>query len=161
MDALAIAVTLAVMLVGLVGVVVPVMPGLLFVWAAGVATTLWVGTDAAGWGVAGALTLLFAVGTAATVYLPARQGRRGGAPSSSLLAAALGAVVGFVVIPVLGFLVGGLGAYLVAEQRRLGDWSPAVSSLGAMLRGYGLGVLVELVLGVLMIAIWAVAALLR
>jgi uncharacterized protein len=160
-DPVVAAITLVVMLVGLVGVLVPVMPGLLFVWVAGVATTLWVATDTAGWVVTVILTALFALGTAATIYLPARQGRRGGAPTSSLAAAAAGAAVGFVVIPVAGFLVGGLGAFLLAEQRRLGDWAPAWSSLGVVARAYGIGVLVELVLGLLMIATWAVAALLR
>jgi uncharacterized protein len=152
---------LVVMLVGLIGVVVPVMPGLLLVWVAAVGTTLWVGADAVGWAVAGVLTACFAIGTAATIYLPARHGRRGGAPTPSPLAAFGGAVVGFFVLPVVGFLVGAFGAYLLAERRRLGDWPPAWSSLGGMVRAYGIGVLVELVLGVTMIAIWAVAALLR
>jgi uncharacterized protein len=160
-DPIVAVVTLIVMLIGLLGVFVPVMPGLLVVWAASVGTTLWVGADAVGWAVAGVLTLLFGLGTAATVYLPARQGRRGGAPASSLLAALAGAVVGFFVIPVLGFLVGALGAFLVAEQLRLGEWGPAWSSTGALVRAYGIGVLVELVLGLTMIAVWAGAVILR
>ena len=161
MEPLIAVLALVVMLVGLVGVVVPVMPGLLVVWIASVGTTLWVGADVTGWLLAGVLTVLFAAGSAATVYLPARRGRRGGAPTGSLVAALLGAAVGFVVIPVLGLLVGGFGAFLLAEHRRLGEWQPAWSSLGAVVRAYGVGVLVELVLGLVMIAVWAGAALLR
>lgn len=161
MDPVVAVLALIVMLVGLLGVLVPVMPGLLLVWLAGVTTTLWVGADAVGWAVVAALTVGFALGTAATVWLPARQGRRGGAPTRALLAAVVGAVVGFFVIPVLGFLVGGLIGFLLSERQRLGEWAAAVASAGRVLQAYGIGVLVELVLGLLMIAVWAVAVLLR
>jgi uncharacterized protein len=152
---------LIVMLIGLIGVVVPVLPGLLVVWLASVGTTLWVAADLVGWLVAGVLTALFALGTAATLYLPARQGRRGGAPLGSLAAAAFGAVVGFFVIPLVGFLLGAFGGFLLAEHRRLGEWGPAWSSLGTVVRAYGIGVVIELALGLTMIAVWAAAAVLR
>jgi uncharacterized protein len=150
-----------VMVVGLVGVVVPVLPGLLLVWLVSVGTTLWLGTGTAGWTLAVVLTVLFAAGTAATVWLPARQGRQGGVPARSLGAALLGALVGFVVIPVVGFLVGGFAGLLLAERQRLGGWQPATSSTGQVVRAYGIGVLVELGVGVLMIGIWLVAYLSR
>jgi uncharacterized protein len=161
MDPVVAALALVAMLIGLVGVVVPVLPGLLVVWVVAVGTTLWVAADVVGWLVAGVLTILFALGTAATLYLPARQGRRGGAPVSSLAAAALGAVVGFFVIPVVGFLLGAFGGFLLAEHGRLGEWGPAWSSLGTVVRAYGIGVVIELVLGLTMIAVWATAAVLR
>jgi uncharacterized protein len=152
---------LLVMLVGLVGVVVPVLPGLLLVWLASAGTMLYVGTDAAGWAVAGVLTLLFALGTGATIWLTARQGRRGGVPLSSLLSALAGAVAGFFVIPVVGFLIGAFAGLLLGERRRLGDWQPATSSVGQVMRAYGIGVVVELVVGVTMIGIWLVAVVVR
>jgi uncharacterized protein len=161
MEPLLVVLALLVMLVGMVGVVVPVLPGLLLVWLAGVSTTLWVGTDLAGWAVAVALTVLFLLGSAATVWLPAKQGRQGGASWASLAAAVLGALVGFVVIPVVGLLLGALAGLLVGEWRRLGDWSPAWSSTLQVLRAYGIGVIVELVLGTAMIGVWLVAALTR
>jgi uncharacterized protein len=160
-DPLLVVLALLGMVVGLIGVVVPVMPGLLLVWAIGVGTTLWVGTDTVGWGVAALLTLLFAGGGAATIWLPARQGRRGGVPLRSLVVAAVGAVVGFFVVPVLGFLLGGFVGLLVAEQQRLGGWQPATSSVGQVLRAYGIGVVVEVVVGVTMIGIWLVATVVR
>jgi uncharacterized protein len=160
-DPLLIGLALVVMLVGLVGVVVPVLPGLLVVWVAGAGTTLYLGTDAAGWAVAGLLTLLFLLGSGATIWLPARQGRRGGVPMRSLLAALFGAVVGFFVLPVIGFLVGAFVGLLVGEKQRHGGWEPAFASVGNVLRAYGVGIVVELVVGVTMIGIWLVAILLR
>jgi uncharacterized protein len=150
-----------VMLVGLFGVVIPVVPGLLVVWLTSVGTTLWMGTDASGWVVAGLLTVLFAAGTAASIWLPTRQGRRGGAPRSALLSAVVGAVVGFFLLPVVGLLVGGALGFTVAEFRRYGEWRPAFRSLAKVVGAYGVGVLIELVVGVLMIGTWVIAVLLR
>jgi uncharacterized protein len=152
---------LLVMLVGMVGVVVPAMPGLLLVWLAGVGTTLWVGTDATGWLVATLLTGLFLLGSAATIWLPTKQGRQGGASWTSLAASVIGAAIGFVVVPVVGLLLGAFAGLLVGEWRRLGDWQPAWSSTLQVVRAYGIGVVVELVLGTAMIGIWLVAALVR
>jgi uncharacterized protein len=160
-DPLVLALALVAMLVGMVGVVVPVLPGLLLVWVAGVGSLLHQGTDTTGWAVAGVLTLLFAAGSGATIWLPARQGRRGGVPLRSLLTALAGAIVGFFVVPVLGFLVGGFAGLLYGERQRLGDWDPALSSVGKVLRAYGIGVVVELVVGVTMIATWLVAVVVR
>lgn len=161
MEPLLIVLTLVVMLAGLVGVVVPVMPGLLLVWIAGVASTLWVAADGTGWVTVAVLTLLFLAGSLATIWLPARQGRQGGVPASSLIAALVGALVGVVVIPVVGFLIGAAVGLLAAERLRLDAWEAAWRSVGRVVRGYGIGVLVELVIGLLMIGTWLTAALLR
>jgi uncharacterized protein len=160
-EPLLVALALAVMVVGLVGVVVPVLPGLLLVWLASAGTMLYVGTDAAGWIVAVLLTVLFALGSGATIWLPARQGRRGGVPLRSLLTALVGAVVGFVVIPVVGFPIGAFVGLLLGEQQRHGDWQVATASVGQVLRAYGIGVVVEVVVGVIMIATWLVALVMR
>lgn len=152
---------LVVMVVGLVGVVVPVLPGLLLVWLASVGTLLLVDTDTTGWTVSAVLTVLFLLGTAATIWLPTRTGRRGDVPASSLLAAVVGALVGFVVLPVVGFLVGAFLGLLAAEQRRQGDTQAAWRTTLGVARAYGIGVLVELVIGVTMIATWAITVLVR
>lgn len=161
MDPAVTVIVVLLMLVGLAGVVIPVMPGLLLIWLASVGTTLWMGADASGWLVACLLTLLFVAGTAATIWLPARRGRRGGAPASSLVAAAVGAVVGLVTIPVVGLLFGACAGFVLAEHRRLGDWRRARASLVGVIRAYGVGVVMELFIGVAMIGVWAVAMFLR
>lgn len=150
-----------VMAVGMLGVVIPFLPGLLLVWVATAGTVLLQGTDGAGWAVAVVLTLLFLAGMAATIVLPARQGMQGGAARSSFGYAAAGALIGFFVIPVLGFLIGGLAGLLYGERQHRGDWEPALASTGRVLRAYGLGVLLEFGVGLVMIATWVAALLLR
>ena len=161
MEVLVLALALAVMVVGLVGVVVPVMPGLLLVWLAACGSLLWQATDAAGWVVAGVLTVLFALGTVATVYLPARRGRAGGLTAKTLATVVVGALVGLVVIPVVGLLVGATVGLYLGERARLGEHAAAWGSTLDVLRAYGVGVLVELLIGITMIATWAVAVVVR
>jgi uncharacterized protein len=158
---LAYVLTLLVMLLGLFGVVVPVLPGLLLVWIAAVVSTLVVGADLTGWALVAVLTLLFAGGTAATIWLPTRQGRQGGVPLRSFGAAGVGAVVGFFAVPIVGFLLGAGAGLAVAEYHRLGDWPQTRRSLATVVRGYGLGVVVELGVGLTMILVWGLGVLLR
>jgi len=153
-----VALVAAAMLVGLAGVVVPVLPGLSLVWGA---TLVWaLLTDGSvRWVVLAVATVWLAVGTAASYVLPARTAGRLGAPRRSLLVAAAGAVAGLVLVPVVGVLVGGLGGLLLAEYHRLRAWPPAWRTTTATLRALGLGILVELAAALSIIATWLVGVL--
>jgi uncharacterized protein YqgC (DUF456 family) len=148
-----------VMALGLVGVVVPVLPGLLLIWAAGVAWAWLDGGGAVRWTVAVVLTVLLLAGTTMKYALPARSVAGAGAPRSTLLLGATGAVVGFFAIPVVGFVVGGVGVVFLAELARLGTAAAAWRSTRAVLLGVGIGMLVELCAAVLMVAVWLLGVL--
>lgn len=152
---------LLVMVVGLVGALVPIVPGLVLTWLAGVASLLYGGTDGFTWGVVAALTVLFVLAWAVTLWLPARTGRQGEVPASSLGAALVGALVGMVVIPVIGFVIGGVGGLFAAELRRGGEAGVAWRSTLQVLRAYGIGVLIEVLIGVVMIGTWLATVLIR
>ena len=141
-------------LVGLYGTVVPVAPGLLLVTIATVGTLLLQGVTGGVWVVVVLLLALGLGGTLLSTLLPARSVAADGAPRSTMVAAAGGAVVGFVVLPVLGLVVGAVAGLLLAEQRRLGDWGPAWASAKRVMRAYGLGVALELVVGCTMGLVW-------
>lgn len=143
-------------LAGLVGTFVPVLPGLVVVLVAAAATLLLQGTGPLAWTVVVLLAALALVGSLLSTVLPARRAARGGAPASTLWLAGLGAVVGFFVLPVLGLLVGGVLGLLLAEQRRLGQWAPAWASSRGVLAAYGIGVLLEVAVGVVMGLLWLV-----
>src|SRR5690349_14713168 len=142
------------MVAGVVGVVLPVLPGLLLCWAAGLG---WVWQGAGGPArvlVGVVLTGLLVVGTGAQYLLPARSASGAGAPRSTLVAGVLGAVAGFFLVPVVGVVVGGVGAVYLAELRRLRDGAAAGRSTWAVLKAVGIGMLVELVAAVLMLGTW-------
>jgi uncharacterized protein len=68
-------------------------------------------------------------------------------------------VVGFFVIPVVGLVVGGVAAVYLAELARLQDLGLAWRSTWAVLRGIGIGMLVELTAALLMVGVWTLAVL--
>ena len=148
-----------VMVVGLVGVLVPVLPGLALVWLAGLAWAWLDGGGVARWAVFAGMSAVLLAGTVAKYVLPARSAHASGAPRSTILLGATGAVVGFFVIPVVGLVVGGIGAVYLAELARLGDRETAWRSTRAVLRAVGIGVLIELTAGVLAILVWLVGVL--
>ncbi len=147
-----------IMAVGLVGVIIPVIPGLLLVAAAGLGWAIL--ADGAGpWIVFGFMAAVLAVGTVAKYVLPSRTLRQAGAPASTLVLGAVGGIVGFFVIPVIGLLVGAVAGIYLGELRRLPGSRAAGRSTLATLKAIGIGLLIELLAGVLAVAIWFVSVL--
>ena len=145
-----------VMLVGLAGVVVPLLPGTSLVLAAGIAWALLVAdTGLVRWVVVAVMAALFVTGAVLKYVLPGRQ-LSGQLPRSTLLLGAVGAVVGLVLLPPLGLLLGGVIGVYAAEAKRLGPGRDAGRSTVQVLKAVGLGLLAELVAGVLMVATWVV-----
>ena len=142
------------MLVGLVGVVVPVLPGTALILAAGVAWALLVVDDGATrWVVVAALAVLFVVGAVLKYALPGRR-LKGQLPRRTLLVAGVGALVGLFLLPPFGLLLGGVGGAYLAETQRLGPGAEAWRSTVGVLKAVGLGVLAELTAAVLMVGTW-------
>jgi uncharacterized protein len=144
-------------LIGLVGVVLPMLPGLTLQVAA---VLVWAlrRQDRAGWIVLALVVAVFAVGQVAKYLLPGRRLKRAGVPTSTLVAGALLGVVGFFVIPVVGVLVGFvLGIYL-AELARMGSHAAAWPSTKQALTATGWSVLIELATGLIVAATWLVGA---
>ncbi len=146
------------MAVGLVGVVIPVIPGLLLVAAAGLGWAF-LAEGLGPWIVFAVMAVVLGVGTVAKYVLPSRTLRQAGAPASTLVLGAVGGIVGFFVIPVIGLLVGAVAGIYLGELRRLSDSRVAGRSTLATLRAIGIGLLIELLAGVLAVAIWFVAVL--
>jgi uncharacterized protein YqgC (DUF456 family) len=148
-----------VMLVGLVGVAVPVLPGTALVLAAGVAWALLVAPDGtARWVVVSVMAALFVAGLVLKYLLPGRR-LKGELPRRTLVAGGAGALAGFLLLPPLGLLVGGVAATYLAEASRLGPGPPARRSTVHVLKAVGLGVLAELTAAALMVATWLVGLL--
>jgi uncharacterized protein YqgC (DUF456 family) len=146
-----------VVLVGLVGVVVPLLPGTLLVAGAIVVWAIDAGSVTAWICTAVALALL-AVGVVVKYAVPGRRLKESGVPTSTLVLGGIFAVVGFFVIPVLGAFLGFVLGVYVAEARRLGSgraWPATRSALAAV----GLSVLIELVAALLASAVWLGGAL--
>jgi uncharacterized protein YqgC (DUF456 family) len=144
------------MAVGVVGTVVPLVPGLALVVAAALAYGVAEGFGGGGVVAFVVIVVLGVAGTAAGVVVPQRAAGSAGAPRRSLLLGAVGAVVGFFVIPVLGFPLGGAIGIYVAEHWRTGDSGAAWRTTKATLKGFGLAAILQLAAGLAMAAVWVV-----
>ena len=142
------------MVVGIVGILLPIFPGLPVVWAAGLWWTIADGGGPVRWTIFAVMTVLLAVGATAKYVLPARSAAARGAPFATLVVGGIGAVIGFFVIPIVGLIVGFvLGIYL-AEYVRLRAAGRAWDSTRAALVAIGVGMLIELTAGLLMFGVW-------
>jgi uncharacterized protein YqgC (DUF456 family) len=141
--------------VGLVGVVVPLLPGVSLVWAAILVWALVTGS-AVGWATFAAATFVLLASQVAKYVLPGRRLTSAGVPRWTLLAGAVAGIVGFFVIPVIGLFIGfPLGVY-VAELLRLRSWSTAWPSTRSALQAVGLSLAIELLGACLATGIWIV-----
>jgi uncharacterized protein YqgC (DUF456 family) len=146
------------MLVGLVGVVIPLLPGLPIVMASAVLWAAVSGSGAGGWVVAAIVIVIAVAGMVAGTVLPARRAAGGGATWWVLAMGAAGLVVGAIVIPVVGALVGWPVGIFAAEWLRTRQLTSAWRTTRSTLAGQGLGIAVQLGAGVTAVAIWATAA---
>ncbi|OBF26893.1 hypothetical protein A5724_30685 [Mycobacterium sp. ACS1612] len=141
--------------VGLVGIVVPLLPGTLLVLAA-IAVWAFVENDVTAWVTFGVVAVLLAASTLIKYLWPARRMRAADVSTWSLLAGAVLGIIGFFVIPVVGLLIGFvLGIYL-AELAKRRDQRVARTSTKHALKGVALSVGVELCGALLATAAWAV-----
>ncbi|WP_130013360.1 DUF456 domain-containing protein [Serinicoccus sediminis] len=148
---------LALMLVGVVGIVLPVLPGLLIVlagslvWALEERTTL-------GWVVFGLSALVYLLGVGLQWAVPGQRMRRAGVRTSTLVIGVVCALVLGVVIPVVGLFVGfPLGIFLVSLVRTR-DRGEALRATRHALHAVGLNILIELGTAFALIAMFVVAA---
>ena len=140
--------------VGLVGILIPVLPGVLLVLAAVLVWAIDV-DEPAGWVVLGVATAFAVVGGVAKYVVPGRRLKDAGVPASTQWAGVGLGIVGFFVVPVIGIFLGFvLGMYL-AERHRVGA-TDAGPSTRAALRAVGLSILIELASCVLAASAWVV-----
>lgn len=141
-------------LIGVLGTLVPVLPGGALVVAAVLVWALDTGGPRA-WTVLAVVAALVASGAVVKYVVPGRRLQEAGIPSATLWTGAGVGVVGFFVLPLVGLPVGFvLGVYL-AEHRRLGA-DRAWPSTRAALRAVGLAVAIELAAALLAAGTWLV-----
>lgn len=139
--------------VGLVGIVVPILPGSVLILGGILVWALEIG-GATAWAVFGVAAVVLVVGGVVKYLVPNRRLKDAGVPASTQWVGAGLGIVGFFVIPVVGLLVGFvLGIYL-AEYRRLGGRAAWPSTKHA-LKAVGFSILIELAAGVVATCVWA------
>ncbi|MGW7456098.1 DUF456 domain-containing protein [Streptomyces sp. NPDC054787] len=148
-----------VLLLGVLGVLIPGVPGTWLVWAG----LMWWALhqrSALAWSLLVAATALLLVVQVVKWQLPPRRLRGLGITPRMAVFAGAGAVLGFVLLPVLGAVPGFVGGVYLCERLRLGTHGEARASVRGVMRAVGTSVLVELFACLLVVGAWvgAVAA---
>src|SRR5512139_3364206 len=150
--------TLFVLLVGLLGLIVPVFAGLVVMWLGTLVYALV--QSAAGnmtgwdWFLFVLITLLMIVGNVADNLIIARKMRDKYIPWSSILwAFAAGIVASFFLTPLGGLVAAPVGLFL-AEMNRLKDREAAIASTKAYMIGWGWAFGVRFIIGLMIIGSW-------
>lgn len=151
-------VTGLVILLGLVGVAVPLLPGVFLIAVAVVVWAAVVGGPVV-WTAAGVAVAVLLVGAVVKYVVPGRRLAEAGVPRRTLVAGGLAALVGFFVIPVVGLFLGFVAGVYLSERQRVGTgeaWPATVAAL----RAVGLSILIELGSGLVAAGVWLTGALL-
>ena len=153
-DAFGIFLVAVAMGLGLLGTLLPFLPGLPVVWGAALVYGLAAGFEPIGWAMFALITAIGIGGVVVGTLLPHRRAASKGAPPSTILAGIALGLVGFFAIPIVGLPVGAGAGVLLAERRRLGSWDLAWAATRNLLVGFGIGALVQFGAGVMMILCW-------
>jgi hypothetical protein len=143
-----------VMLIGLAGIVLPILPGLVLVWAVALGYGLLVGWGSSGPWLFALITLLGLIGTGAELWVTGAGGKVAGASAWSIAAGIALGLIGLVFFSPIGAVVGLVAGTLGVEYLRLKDWRKAVNAAAGTAAGCGVSYVVKLALGVTMIAAW-------
>jgi uncharacterized protein len=146
-------------LIGVVGVIVPVLPGLVLCWAGVLGWALLVDAGWGKWLVLAVATAVALTGTVAKYAWPGRNLKRTGVPNRSLFAGGALGAVGFFVIPVVGLFIGFVLGLWLAERIRLGGFQLAWPSTKQALKAAGLSMLIELAAALAIATTWVVGLL--
>lgn len=143
-----------VMLLGLLCVLVPGVPGQAIVWAA----VLWWALEdktVLAWSVLIGATGLLLLDQALKPLLPARRPQESGAPQRTLMVGGIASIAGFFLLPVVGAIAGFVGGIYAVERARLGSHGGGWASTRTVMRAIGYPVLVELFACLLVVGAWA------
>lgn len=141
--------------VGLVGILVPFLPGTLLVWAA-IAVWAYVEHTTVSWVVLGVATAVLGAGILVKYLWPARRMRAADVNGRTLAAGAVLGVLGFFVVPVAGLVLGFVLGVFLAELAQRRDRRRAWASTVHAVKGVALSVGVELIAALLATAVWVV-----
>jgi uncharacterized protein YqgC (DUF456 family) len=147
---------LFVMVIGLIGVIAPILPGIELIWLAALGYGILHGFTWPGVFAMAGITLLLLMGLSSDIWITGLGLKSTGTSLLSILIGVLLLVVGSIFLtPIAGILLGLCGMALL-EFRRHRDWKKAFSSAGSALLGCGLAYGFKLFIGVVMIGVWLI-----
>lgn len=142
------------MLVGLLGLIVPLYPGLVIMWLAALGYGILSGFSTLGIVLFVIITLLMVVGSVGDNLLVGATTRKGGVPWKTIIIALVAGVAGTALLPPVGGIIAVPLVIMVMEYLRVRDWNQAWLALRGLATGWGLAYVVRLGFGFLTMILW-------
>ena len=154
-------ITFIIMAVGLIGLVVPIFPGIFVIWLAALGYGVITGFTTLGWVLFVLLTLLMITGATIDNVLMGAKAHKEGAAWYTLALGMLAGILGTIIFPPFGGLIAAPLVVWLLEYLRQRDVGKALASLRGLAIGWGASFVVRFMLGLAMIGIWLVWAINR
>ena len=145
-----------IMAVGLFGMVLPIYPGVVIIWAAMLLHALATGFAVLEIWVLVVITLLMIAGSLVDNFLMGGKARQAGASWLSIGGALLGGVVGTFAFPPIGGIIAAPTLLFLLEYARLRDSQEAWDITKGLLTGWGLSFVARFLIGLVMIIVWII-----
>ena len=142
---------------GIVGVIIPVIPGLLLSWLGVLLWTLIGGAGPAKWVFLAVATMVALIGAGIKYALPGRNMKASGVRTLSIVAGGVLGIFGFFLLPVIGLPIGFVVGVLLAELAHNHDRQLAWQSTVAALKAVGLAVMIEIASAFAVAVVWVLA----
>ena len=143
-----------IILIGLVGLIIPIFPGLVVIWLATLVYGVATGFTSLGWGMFALITILMIFGSLADNIFMGAGARKGGADWKTIGIALLGGLAGTLIFPPFGGLIVLPLAVFALEFWRQREWKKAGKAVGGLAIGWGVTYLVKLGIGIVMMMGW-------
>jgi uncharacterized protein YqgC (DUF456 family) len=147
-------VTLAAMFISLLGVLLPLVPGVALIWLVALVYAIAEGFKNIDPITMIVLSVIALPGITADIWVSSLGAKAGGASLWSIVASLVGGVVGFLVSTLPGAIIGALVGLVAVELFRAKDWRQALKASGGWIAGWLLAAVVQIVVGLIMIAIF-------
>ena len=154
LSTIALIITTLVMVIGVIGIVLPIIPGTVLIFLAAMVYAFLEGFQTIGWGTLVVLGLLSVLATTADLWASTAGAKIGGASGWSIVIGMIGGLVGFVLFNLLGAILGAVLGVLLTEIARVGDWRQALKAGSGWLLGWALSTVFQLAIGLIMVAIF-------
>jgi uncharacterized protein len=141
-------------IVGLIGTVVPGIPGTILIFLGALLYAVLEGFQSVGWPTLLVLGLLTVAATTADVWATSVGARLGGASGWSIVGGMVGGLVGLLVFTLPGAILGALLGVLAVEILRARDWRQALKAGGGWAVGWIIATILQVGIGLAMAAIF-------
>jgi hypothetical protein len=147
-------VVILVMIIGLAGVFLPILPGIELVWLAALGYGIFHGFSTVGVIAMLIITALLLLGLSSDIWITGLGLKAAGTSLLSTLAAVVLLIVGSLLFtPLVGILLG-LAVLTLLEYRRHRTWKKAFRSTGSALASCGISYGFKFFIGLVMIGVW-------